>query len=123
VDSGQRTIAARPFTEADVAHIAGEIEDLGKRHKPSIAGVRIPEHKVKLDLCPARIRIEIARAGSSRSCINRSVILTLLKESFVPLLPAIIPEAYRAAIRVVRSAYPFEAPPECPWSGMDIIGG
>jgi hypothetical protein len=115
------------FAEADVAHIAEETEDMGKRDKRALASrlLRILEHKVKLEFVSGP-DLDRNRRGWAQSIVHQQIrVRTLLKEnpSFVPDVPSIVPEAYQDAIRVVSAAYSFEAPPQCPWSAEEILGG
>src|SRR5436305_508658 len=110
--------------EADLAHIAEEIEDMGKARAHALASriERILEHKLHLAAGPLRERNE---RGWRQSIARQQVAIErLLRES--PSLRALVPgmyaEAYPAAVKIVAAGYGFECPPECPFSLEEVLG-
>ena len=111
-------------SEADLEHIAEEIEDMGKREQRSLHNrlVRLIEHLLKWQFQPER-------RGSSwtRTIVMQRIgILRLLKEnpSFRPALPEVIAAAYEDAVNVVRAVtkQPHARFPEsCPFTIEQLL--
>ena len=111
-------------SEADLEHIAEEIEDMGKRERRSLHNrcVRLIEHLLKWEHQPER-------RGSSWTrtiILQRRTIRRLLEEnpSFHGSLAQVVTEAYDDAAAVVaavtdrpRSAFP----PDCPYTIEQLL--
>src|SRR3954469_5747116 len=111
-------------SEADLEHIAEEIEDMGKREQRSLHNrfVRLIEHLLKGQYQPGR-------RGSSRSrtiVVQRIGIQRLLSAnpSFRAALPEVVAEAYADATRIV-SAVTYQSrtdfPASCPFSIEQLL--
>jgi len=110
--------------EADLGHIAEEIEDMGKRERRGLHNrlVRLIEHLLKWNLQPER-----RGAGWGRTIvIQRRAIKRLLKEnpSFNAAFDDVIAEAYDDAVAIVaavlrRSRADFSA--TCPYSRPNLL--
>jgi hypothetical protein len=106
-------------SEADLEHIAEEIEDMGKREQRSLHNrfVRLIEHLLKWQYQPER-------RGSSWTrtiVVQRIGIQRLLdaNPSFRPTLPQIVAEAYADAARVVSAVTKrprTDLPEACPFT-------
>jgi hypothetical protein len=106
-------------SEADLAHIAEEIEDMGKRERRSLHNrcVRLIEHLLKWQHQPERRGSSWARTV----VVQRRAIRRLLDEnpSFRSTLAEVIAAAYDDAVAIVSTvtARPrTEFPPTCPFS-------
>jgi hypothetical protein len=112
-------------SEADLAHIAEEIEDMGKRERRSLYHhfIRLIEHLLKWQYQPER-------RGSSWQrtiVVQRREIRDLLNEnpSFRPALDGIVSQAYRAAVdsaSVIIRRPREEFPSECPYRLDQLLG-
>jgi hypothetical protein len=107
------------FSEADLEHIAEEIEDLGKRERQSLKNrmVKLIEHLLKWQFQPER------RGGSWRRTIivQRQAISDILEEnpSFRPTLPDLLPKAYVRAVGIVSEVIGIRVsafPKDCPYT-------
>jgi glutamine synthetase adenylyltransferase len=112
------------FSEADLEHIAEEIEDLGKRERQSLRNrlIRLIEHLLKWQFQPER------RGGSWRRTIivQRQAILDLLEEnpSFRPTLSEVVEKAYIRAVNVVSEVTKASAsdfPKRCPYTIPQLL--
>ena len=111
-------------SEADLAHIAEEIEDMGKRERRSLYNrlYRLIEHLLKWQYQPER-------RGTSwqRTIVSQRIeIQEILNEnpSFRPVLHTIVEQAYRKALATVpltihRSREEF--PDRCPFSVDQLL--
>jgi glutamine synthetase adenylyltransferase len=106
-------------SEADLEHIAEEIEDMGKRERRSLHNrlVRLIEHLLKWQFQPQRCGTSWQRT----ILVQRRAIRRLLDEnpSLRPLLHEIIGAAYEDAVAFVStviSRQPDDFPPVCPHS-------
>src|SRR5262245_6701137 len=111
-------------TEADLAHIAEEIEDMGKRERRSLQRhfVRLIEHLLKWQYQPER------RGSSWQRTIvaQRAEIQDILAEnpSFRPTLPDTVRQAYERAATFASLAtkQPRDQFPEtCPYSLEQLL--
>jgi hypothetical protein len=110
--------------EADLEHIAEEIEDMGKREQRSLHNrfVRLIEHLLKWHYQPER-------RGSSWSrtiVVQRIGIQRLLSAnpSFRAALPVVVAEAYADATRIVAAVTkqaPTDFPASCPFSIEQLL--
>jgi hypothetical protein len=112
------------LAEADLEHIAEEIEDMGKRERHSLHSrfVRLIEHLLKWEYQPER------RGGSWQKTIflQRKGIRKLLKEnpSFRPSLPEVVPDAYeeaRTVVAIVLRQPKGEFPAACPYTQEQLF--
>jgi Domain of unknown function DUF29 len=111
-------------SEADLAHIAEEIEDMGKRERRSLYHrlIRLIEHLLKW-------QYQSERRGASWQrtiIIQRREIRELLDEnpSFRPELDRIVLQAYQgavAAVAVVISRPRDEFPAACPYTFDQLL--
>lgn len=111
-------------SEADLEHIAEEIEDMGKREQRSLHNrfVRLIEHLLKWQYQPER-------RGSSWTrtiVVQRIGIQRLLdaNPSFRPTLPGVVAEAYADAVRVVSAVTKrahAEFPASCPFTVEQLL--
>lgn len=111
-------------SEADLAHIAEEIEDMGKREQRSLHNrfVRLIEHLLKWQYQPER-------RGSSWTrtiVVQRIGIQRLLSAnpSFRPALSEIVADAYADAVRVVGAVtkQPHTSfPQSCPFTVEQLL--
>ncbi len=111
-------------SEADLEHIAEEIEDMGKREQRSLQNrlVRLIEHLLKWQHQPQR-------RGSSwtRTIVVQRIGIQRLLEanpSFRPALPEAVAEAYADAVRVVSAVTKRPRtgfPPSCPFSVEQLL--
>src|SRR5438067_1679416 len=111
-------------SEADLEHIAEEIEDMGKREQRSLHNrlVRLIEHLLKWQYQPERRgsnwtrTIVVQRIGIQR--------LLSTNPSFRPTLPDVVADAYADAVRVV-SAVAQQArtdfPASCPFTLEQLL--
>jgi hypothetical protein len=111
-------------SEADLEHIAEEIEDMGKRERRSLHNrcVRLMEHLLKWQYQPQR------RCSSWRRTIisQREGIQVLLNEnpSFRPGWPGVAAEAYDHAakiVSVVTKRPRAEFPAVCPFTLEELL--
>jgi Domain of unknown function DUF29 len=111
-------------SEADLEHIAEEIEDMGKRERRSLYNrcVRLIEHLLKWQYQPAR------RSSNWRRTIvtQRDGIRRLLTEnpSFMPGWPGVAAEAYEGAVRIVSVVTKrprAEFPAACPFTVGQLL--
>jgi hypothetical protein len=105
--------------EADLAHIAEEIEDMGKRERRSLQKhfMRLIEHLLKWEYQPERRSSSWART----IVIQRGDIQQILVEnpSFRPALSDTVAQAYRravSAVAVVIKMSSDEFPEACPYT-------
>jgi len=111
-------------SEADLEHIAEEIEDMGKRERRSLHTrcVRLIEHLLKWQYQPER-------RGSSWTrtiVLQRRGIRRLLDEnpSFLPALAEIVAEAYDDAAAVMSAVTKRprnELPASCPFTLEQVL--
>jgi hypothetical protein len=112
------------LSEADLEHIAEEIEDMGNRERHSLHSrfVRLIEHLLKWQYQPER------RGASWQKTIylQRKGIRRLLKEnpSFRPSLPEVVPDAYedaRTVVAIVLRRPKGEFPAVCPYTHEQLF--
>ena len=119
-------LRAGATAEADLAHIAEEIEDMGKARAHALESriERILEHLLKLHLASGGLREGNERAWRTSIVRQQLAIKHLLKES--PSLRASVPgmyaEAYPEAVRIVGVGFGFECPAECPFTLEEVLG-
>ena len=111
-------------SEADLEHIAEEIEDMGKREKRSLHNrlVRLIEHLLKWQYQPERRGSSWART----IVVQRIGIQRLLdaNPSFRPTLPEVVAEAYADAARVVSAVAKrprTDFPATCPFTMEQLL--
>ena len=111
-------------SEADLEHIAEEIEDMGKRERRSLHNrfVRLIEHLLKWQHQPERRESSWTRT----IVIQRIGILRLLEAnpSFRPALTQAVAEAYADAARVVSAVTKLprtDLPESCPFSIEQLL--
>jgi hypothetical protein len=111
-------------SEADLEHIAEEIEDMGKRERHSLHSrfVRLIEHMLKWEYQPER------RGSSWQRTIflQRKGLRKLLKEnpSLRPSLPEVVTDAYenaRGAAGFVLDRPKASFPAVCPYSVEQLL--
>jgi hypothetical protein len=112
------------FSDADVANIAEEIEDLGKNKRSAVYSrfVRLIEHLLKWQFQPE---------GRSRSwertiVVQRLGIAKLLAQnpSLRPCVPEMVGEAYQDAAKVVCVVLMrdrAEFPDDCPYTVQQLV--
>ena len=111
-------------SEADLEHIAEEIEDMGKRERRSVHNrfVRLIEHLLKWQHQPQR-------RGSSwlrTIVVQRQAIRRLLNEnpSFRPGLANVVAEAFQDAVGIVSAVTHREStdfPKSCPFTLEQLL--
>lgn len=111
-------------SEADLEHIAEEIEDLGKRERHSLHNrlVRLIQHLLKWEFQPER-------RGSSWQrtiIVQRRAIQRLLEEnsSFRSALPQIVAQAYEDAVAILEAIIAdsrIEFPEACCYSLGELL--
>jgi Domain of unknown function DUF29 len=111
-------------SEADLEHIAEEIEDIGKRQRHALhnRSVRLMEHLLKWEYQPGR------RSSSWRRTMvtQRAGIRRLLDEnpSFRPAYIEVVNEAYREAARIasiVTGRPQASFAQTCPWTIEQLL--
>lgn len=112
------------ISEADLEHIAEEIEDIGKRQRSSLhnRSVRLLEHFLKWVYQPERRSTSWTRTMVTQ----RAGIRRLLEQnpSFRPSYPAVVAEAYDDAVRiasVVTKRPRGTFPGTCPWTVEQLL--
>ena len=110
--------------EADLAHIAEEIEDMGKRERRSFYNrfVRLMEHLLKWQYQPERRGSSWART----IVVQRQSIRQLLQEnpSFQSVLADTVAEAYQnaaAIVSVVLGRPRTDFPAACPYTSDQLL--
>ena len=110
--------------EADLEHIAEEIEDMGKRERRSLYTrcVRLIEHLLTWEHQPERR----GRSWSQTIYLQRKGIRRLLKEnpSLTPHMPEIVAEAYEEAAgsaSIVTGLTLNVFPSACPWTIEQLL--
>ncbi|MCF7979637.1 MAG: DUF29 domain-containing protein [Chromatiaceae bacterium] len=125
-DEQARLLRGRRFTELDIAHLAEEVEDLGKRERRALESrlAVLIGHLLKW-----RYQTDYPYRKSWRATINtqRRSIQRLLVEnpSLGAQLDALIERAYPDAIdlAVAETSLDYDAfPTDCPWSRDLILG-
>jgi hypothetical protein len=112
------------LSEADLEHIAEEIEDMGKREQRSLHNrlARLIEHLLRWQHQPERRgeswrrTIVVQRVGIQR--------LLAANPSFRPSLPGVVAEAYADAARVVSAVTKrprLDLPTECPYTFGQLL--
>jgi hypothetical protein len=111
-------------SEADLEHIAEEIEDMGKREQRSLHNrfVRLIEHLLKWQCQPER-------RGSSwtRTIVLQRIAIQRLLDanpSFLPTLPEVVASAYADATRVVSAVTKrprSDFPEFCPFTVAQLL--
>jgi DNA-binding Lrp family transcriptional regulator len=116
------------LSEADVLHIAEELEDLGieQHHALKSRITRILEHLLKLNLVTGIIWDRNHRKWSMSVERQRVRIERLFKSSPSlkrDLTPELLEECYRAATRIFHAGFEEITPPaECPYNWEEILG-
>ena len=111
-------------TEADLAHIAEEIEDMGKRERRSLDSrmERLIEHLLKWQYQPEQRGSSWGRTIAAQ---REGVRLLLIKNpGFRPFLDEVVADAYQAAVEIVMATIscPRETFPEtCPYSLEQLL--
>jgi hypothetical protein len=110
--------------EADLEHIAEEIEDMGKRERRSFHNrlVRLVEHLLQCQYQPERRGASWIRT----IVVQRQAIRRVLDEnpSFRPTLSEVAAEAYRDAAGIVSAVTRrprTDFPPDCPFSLAELL--
>jgi hypothetical protein len=117
-------LRSKRFSEADLEHIAEEIEDLGKRERQSLRNrmVRLIEHLLEWQHQPER-----RGASWERTIIvQRQAIRDLLEDnpSFRPAFEATIAVAYPRAVDIVSRVTKLERntfSKECPFTPGELL--
>ena len=115
------------FDEVDIAHVAEEIEDMGKSDYRKLESclTRIMEHLLKLRLTKGHLLDRNRGQWNASITRQRVQIERLLKESpsLRPKAPSMIPDAYRDAVRIVEAArlVTEPIPPECPFTETEVL--
>jgi hypothetical protein len=110
--------------EADLAHIAEEIEDMGKRERRSLYNrcYRLIEHLLEWEYQPER-----RGASWQRTIISQRIeIQEILAEnpSLAPTMDAIIAQAYRKALATVPLTIGrdrADLPANCPYTREQVL--
>jgi hypothetical protein len=112
-------LRSKRFSEADLEHIAEEIEDLGKRERHSLRNrtVSLLEHLLKWGHQPER---QVA-SWERTIIVQRQAIRDLLEEnpSFRPTFEEIVAVAYRRAVAIVSRVTKLDRdtfPKDCPFT-------
>jgi hypothetical protein len=125
-DEQARLLRGRRFTELDIAHLAEEVEDLGKRERRALESrlAVLIGHLLKW-----RYQTDYPYRKSWRATINtqRRSIQRLLAEnpSLGAQLDTLVESAYRDAVDLAVAETPLDYdafPKGCPW-GLDLILG
>jgi formate dehydrogenase maturation protein FdhE len=110
-------------SEADLEHIAEEIEDMGKRERRSLLhhSTRLIEHLLKWEYQPER-----GASWQRTIVVQRQDIVELLEEnpSFRAILAKLVEKAYRNAVTIVAKVIKrsqTEFPAECPYTIEQLL--
>jgi hypothetical protein len=111
-------------SEADLEHIAEEIEDIGKRERRSLHNrfLRLIEHLLKWQQHPERRGTSWTRT----IILHRRAIRRLLDEnpSFRPELAKVVSEAYKDAVAIVAGVTKkprSQFPESCPFEATQLL--
>jgi hypothetical protein len=114
------------ISEADLANIAEEIEDLGRSlsHELKSRLMQILEHLLKLRLAPPDVAERNRRGWMASVERQRVEIQQLLKDSpsLTRLLTEeVIADCYAGAAKVFEAGFGIDVPADCPFSQEDIL--
>jgi hypothetical protein len=116
------------FAEADIAHIAEEIEDMGKRDVRELESriTQILQHRLKIYYSLGQSENDAHWLREISDQQGEIEVLLDQSPSLEPRIESLVSRAYRRARKSFVEEYSgrMNQPPDvCPWQVKDIIGG
>jgi hypothetical protein len=112
--------------EADLEHIAEEIEDMGKSQVRALESriAQVLELLLKLRLANGILRDQNERGWRASIIRQQAEIARMLRQSpsLLRLVPEAIGNAYPIAARTVAVEFGFDTPEQCPFAVPEVTG-